>query len=73
MLPLSDRQVLEVLLAALAVAIGLVGEVYDRLEDDDTESVVDANGPDADEYQTVARVNADVVVLEAPDEREAEA
>lgn len=56
MLPLSDRQVVEVLLASLAVAVGLVCEVYDRLDDDPTA------------YEEVTRVNADVVVLEEPEE-----
>lgn len=55
MLPLSDQQVVEVLLASLAIAVGLLCEVYDRLDEEPPE------------YDEVTRVNADVVVLEDPE------
>jgi len=63
MLPLNDRQVVEVLLAALAVAVGLSCEVYDRI----------AGQTAGDDEADVHRVNADVIVVEEPEEMEGSA
>jgi hypothetical protein len=60
-LPLSDRQVIEVLLAALAVAIGLSCEVYER---------VAGHQERGDDVEQVHRVSADLVVVEEPEEPE---